>query len=98
MAIVKGLLKHKNHMPLKIAFIGAGSIGFTRRLMHDILGVPELQDTHFALSDISEKNLSMVHQLCARDVAENKFPACVTATTDRREAIKDADYVVCTIR
>ena len=30
-------------MPIKIAVIGAGSIGFTRRLMRDILSVPELQ-------------------------------------------------------
>ena len=28
-------------MPLKIAMIGAGSIGFTRRLMGDLLTVPE---------------------------------------------------------
>jgi len=27
-------------MPLKIAMIGAGSIGFTRRLMQDLLAVP----------------------------------------------------------
>ena len=32
----------------RIAMIGAGSIGFTRRLMQDILCVPELTDTEFA--------------------------------------------------
>ncbi len=32
-------------MPIKIAMIGAGSIGFTRKWMHDILAVPELADT-----------------------------------------------------
>ena len=41
-------------MAIKIAMIGAGSIGFTRRLMHDILTVSELQDTIFALMDISD--------------------------------------------
>ena len=40
-------------MPIKIAMIGAGSIGFTRRLMRDVLTVPELADTTFALTDIS---------------------------------------------
>ena len=35
-------------MPIKIAMIGAGSVGFTRRLMYDILSVPELADTQFA--------------------------------------------------
>ncbi len=40
-------------MPIRIAMIGAGSIGFTRRLLHDILAVPELANTTFALTEIS---------------------------------------------
>ena len=43
-------------MAIKVVFIGAGSVGFTRKLFRDILAVPELQDTHFALTDISERN------------------------------------------
>ncbi len=84
--------------PKKIAFIGAGSIGFTRRLIADILTVPELQDTQFALTDISEHNLDMVAQLCRHDIEGNGVPASVTATTDRRAAITDADYVICAVR
>ncbi len=52
-------------MSIKIAMIGAGSIGFTRRLMRDILTVPELQDTEFAFTDISKENLDMVTQLAS---------------------------------
>lgn len=78
--------------------IGAGSIGFTRRLMHDVLAVPELADTTFALMDISARNLDMVAQLCRRDIAANSLPARIVVTTDRREAIADADYVICMIR
>lgn len=85
-------------MPIKIAMIGAGSIGFTRKLMHDILAVPELNDTTFALMDISHENLEMVGQLCRRDIEANKLPATVELTTDRREAIQDSDYIICTIR
>lgn len=85
-------------MPIKIAMIGAGSIGFTRRLLHDILAVPELQDTHFALMDITQSNLDMVMQLCQRDVAANGLAATLSATTDQRAAITDADYVICMIR
>ena len=85
-------------MTLKIAMIGAGSIGFTRRLMGDVLTVPELQDTHFALMDINERNLSMITQLAERDIRANGLPASVMATTERRVAIADADYVICTIR
>ena len=32
---------------IKVAMIGAGSVGFTRRLMMDILAVKELQDNGF---------------------------------------------------
>lgn len=85
-------------MSIKIAMIGAGSIGFTRRLMHDILAVPELQDTTFALMDISEPNLQMVAQLCERDIQANNLSATIIATTSQREAIHNADYVICTIR
>ena len=49
-------------MPLKIAMIGAGSIGFTRRLMGDLLTVPEFPET-FALSDINLHNSKMVNQM-----------------------------------
>ena len=85
-------------MPIKIAMIGAGSVGFTRRLMYDILSVPELADTHFSLMDISQRNLDMIYQLSDRDVRANKLPARVEATLDRRAAIADADYVISTIR
>jgi alpha-galactosidase len=85
-------------MPLKIAMIGAGSIGFTRRLMYDVLAVPELADTTFALMDLSQSNLDMVKQLCERDIAANHLPAKVIATTSQREAIADSDYIISTIR
>jgi alpha-galactosidase len=70
--------------------IGAGSIGFTRRLMRDVLGVPELADTTFAFTDLSQQNLDMVTQLCRRDIEHNQLPARIEATTDRRRAIEGA--------
>src|SRR5512132_1445085 len=85
-------------MPIKIAMIGAGSIGFTRRLMQDILAVPEFARTTFALTDISRRHLDMVARLCRRDIMANKLPAKVVATSDRRAALADADYIICTIR
>ena len=85
-------------MPIKIAMIGAGSIGFTRKLMHDILAVPELADTHFAFMDINARNLEMVRHLAQRDIDANGLAATITPTTDQREAISDADYVISVIR
>jgi alpha-galactosidase len=85
-------------MTIKIAMIGAGSIGFTRRLMRDILAVPELRDTTFAFMDISERNLDMVTQLCRKDIQTSGVPAQLISTLNRREAIADSDYVISTIR
>jgi alpha-galactosidase len=85
-------------MPLKIAMIGAGSIGFTRRLMHDLLVVPEFADTTFTFMDIDSMNLDMVTRLCQRDLQANHLPARIISTLDRREAIRDCDYVICMIR
>ena len=85
-------------MSLKIAMIGAGSIGFTRRLMQDILAVPELKETTFAFADVNRRNLDMATQLCRRDVSANGLSAKIEATTETRKAISDADYVLCMIR
>src|SRR5947199_8094461 len=85
-------------MALRSAMIGAGSIGFTRRLMRDILTVPELADTTFAFTDISQRNLDMVSQLCRRDIEHNRLPARIESTLDRRRAFGEADYIICTIR
>jgi alpha-galactosidase len=84
--------------PLKIAIIGAGSIGFTRTLVRDILCVPELRNAEFALTDISEHNLAMVRQLLERIVAASGLSTRVTATTDRREALTGARYVINCVR
>ncbi|MFW6132696.1 MAG: alpha-glucosidase/alpha-galactosidase [Planctomycetota bacterium] len=81
-------------MSIKVAFIGAGSVGFTRRLMRDLLAVPELAETHFAFTDISKRNLDMVTRLCRKDIRSNDLPAEITATVDRRRALEGADYVV----
>lgn len=77
---------------------GAGSIGFTRTLVHDIVGVPELADTHFAFHDISQQNLDMVTKLCRRDIEANGLPATIIPTLNRREAFREADFIFCTIR
>lgn len=81
----------------KIAFIGAGSFGFTRNLVRDILSFPALSDCTLALMDIDEERLSYSKQAVDKIVAAGNYPAKVIATTDRVEALKGADGVVCTI-
>ncbi|HYE07385.1 MAG TPA: alpha-glucosidase/alpha-galactosidase [Planctomycetota bacterium] len=85
-------------MSFKIAFIGAGSIGFTRGLMRDLFTVPEMRGIEVAFTDTSAANLDMVTQLCQRDITANGIAAKLTATTDRRAALKGAKYVFCVAR
>ncbi len=85
-------------MSFKVAFIGAGSIGFTRGLLRDLLAVKEFQNIKVAFTDINEHNLSMVTELCQRDIDENGLDIQIQATTDRREAVRDARYVFNVVR
>ena len=85
-------------MSFKVAFIGAGSIGFTRGLLQDLLSVPEFHNIQVAFTDINERNLSMVTQLCQRDIDANGLNIKIQATTDRREALRDAKYVFNVVR
>jgi alpha-galactosidase len=81
----------------KIAFIGAGSFGFTRALVRDILTFPALADSHLVLMDIDEERLAFVEKAVNRIVEAGKYPAKVTATLNRAEAVDGADGVVTTI-
>ena len=83
---------------IKIAIIGAGSVGFTRTLVRDILCVPELRDIEFALTDLNKHNLDMIREILDRLVAVNRYPTRITATTDRRKALAGARYVINCVR
>jgi len=81
----------------KITFIGAGSFGFTRKLVKDVLTFPLLRDATISLMDINPERLDYIKRAVDRIVAEGEYPAKVEATLDRAEALKDADAVICTI-
>ncbi|MFC5466347.1 alpha-glucosidase/alpha-galactosidase [Lederbergia graminis] len=85
-------------MSFKVAFIGAGSIGFTRGLLKDLLAVPEFANIEVAFTDINERNLDMVTQLCQRDIDENGLHIKIHATLDRREAFRNAKYIFSVVR
>ena len=79
----------------KIAFIGAGSTQFTRRLVGDLLRFRELGDAStLALMDVDPERLRTA-EIVARRVAEGLGSrAAVEATLDRGAALDGADYVV----
>ena len=84
-------------MPRKIAFIGAGSFGFTRGLVRDILTFPEFADCTLALMDIDPERLSFAEKAVKKIVKAGKYPAKVIATTSRKRALEGADGVLITI-
>jgi len=85
-------------MSFKVAIIGAGSVGFTKTLISDLLKVPEFASVEFALTDINQHNLDMIHEIIAEIVTVNNLPARVTATTNRRQALTGARYIMSCVR
>lgn len=81
----------------KIAFIGAGSLGFTSKLVRDILTFPLLQDSMISLMDIDSERLSFIHKTVQKLIHAGNYPAKVQATMDRVQALQGADVVVTTI-
>ncbi|MBI3946877.1 MAG: alpha-galactosidase [Armatimonadetes bacterium] len=81
----------------KITFIGAGSFGFTRGLVRDILTFPALSGATLSLMDIDPERLEFARAAVQKIVDAGHYPAKVEATLDRRQALDGADAVLCTI-
>lgn len=84
-------------MGTKIAFIGAGSLGFTRKLIRDVLTFETLQDAELWLMDVDAERLDFARRAAGRIIDLGEYPARVHATQDRAAALQDADFVVVTI-
>lgn len=81
----------------KVVFIGAGSFGFTRGLVRDLLTFDLLSDAEIALVDINKQRLDFARRACQKIVDQGGYGAKVTATLNRRNALKGADAVCVTI-
>lgn len=84
-------------MKRKFTFIGAGSLGFTRDLVRDILTFDAFKDCEIMLMDIDEKRLKYAKDGVSRIIEAGNYEATVKATTNRLEALQDADGVLITI-
>ncbi len=78
----------------KVAMIGAGSLVFCKTLMSDFLATPALKASEYRLMALTRTRLDKMQAFVQRMIRDNGIEATVTATTNRREALKDADYVV----
>jgi len=83
---------------IKITLIGAGSLVFTRNLCSDILLTPALQDSTISLMDIDSDRLSHSRDTVQAIIDRRGLETRLEATVDRREAVRDADYVVTTFQ
>jgi len=79
---------------LKIAVIGAGSAVFSLNLARDLCLTPSIRGSTISLVDVNRERLEAAYRLFRRYSDELGFPLTVEATTDRRVALRDADYVV----
>lgn len=79
----------------KICLIGAGSTVFAQNILGDVLSNPELADSDIALFDIDAERLS-TSEIMARRIGMSLGlkGLRISATTNRRAALRDADFVI----
>jgi alpha-galactosidase len=78
----------------KIAIIGGGSIIFGTTLLNDLLQTPGLEGSTYALMGPTLSKLQRVQDYTEKIIEKNKLKAKVYSTTDRKDAVRGADYVV----
>jgi len=79
---------------IKIAMIGAGSVVFSRNLTGDILGLPEFRDCTIAYMDVDVERLEVAGNLCRKVAKALGANPTIVTTTDRRQALAGADFVI----
>lgn len=80
----------------KIVVIGAGSYFFARPVIWNMVTSPILKGGTLALVDIQEDVLETMMNLGKQAIAASGAPTKLIGSTDRREVLKDADFVVFT--
>lgn len=78
----------------KIAIIGAGSIIFCKTLLNDLFTVPALKGSTYALMGPTMWKLEKMKTYADQIIGKNNLDARVYCTTDRRDALKDAKYII----
>jgi len=78
----------------RIAFIGAGSVVFTKNLLGDILALPALRDVEVRLHDIDPRRLETAAAMARWVARERDARPTITSHDERPDAIEGADFVI----
>lgn len=81
----------------KIALIGGSSLVFAQTFLNDLFQVPALAGSEVVLMGNTPSKLEKVAAYGRKLMTANGLNFHLTATTDRREALAGADYVIITI-
>ncbi|MFW6456932.1 MAG: alpha-galactosidase [Planctomycetota bacterium] len=81
----------------RIAIIGAGSAVFAQAMIRDSLTFPALEDSTICLMDIDPEPLEYMETIARKMIKQGNYSADLEVTTDRREALEGADYVIVSI-
>jgi alpha-galactosidase len=80
--------------PIKLSVIGAGSAQFSLGLVKDICLTPGLAGSLISFMDIDADRLDMIHKLGQRYAGELGAELDFESTTNRRDSLRDADFVI----
>jgi alpha-galactosidase len=81
-----------------IAFLGAGSVVFTRELLADILSFDELRDVTLSLHDIDPERLETASAIAHRTADQLGCKPAIRTSLDRRASLEGADFVINSIQ
>ena len=82
----------------KLTIIGAGSTVFTKNIVIDLLNIEKFKSLEIALMDINEKRLEKTYEILELISKKVNAHPKITKHTNRREALKNANFVQTTIQ
>jgi alpha-galactosidase len=82
---------------LKLVVIGAGSLAFTPGLLAEMATSDIFRSIEIGLVDVDEEKLKIMERVASRVVEETKAELKIETSTDRRDLLKNADFVIITI-
>ena len=83
---------------MKISFIGAGSVVFTRNLLKDLSLFPEFKNLEVALMDIDPERLEVAKKIAEEIKEAKKLDWNIKGYLEMKEAIKGSKYVINTVQ